>query len=161
MLEEAVEVMRKLWTGEVLSHRGQHYMVDTARIYTLPDQPVRVYVSGFGPKAVDLAARIGDGYVTTMPDKELVDRFKDAAGRDRPTQAGYKVSYAASRVEGVEIALGAAFCRIDGARLDASRRVSPRGRASRGLIRLSSGIGQSLIVEVAFPHLRQDLLAES
>src|SRR2546423_9342606 len=67
MLEEAVEVMRELWTGEFVDHHGEYYMVENARIYTLPDEPVPVYVSGFGPKSIDLAARIGDGYVSTMP----------------------------------------------------------------------------------------------
>jgi len=66
MLEEAVEVIRALWTGDVVSHRGTHYTVDTARIYTLPEQPPPIYVSAFGPKAVDVAARIGDGFVAFL-----------------------------------------------------------------------------------------------
>ena len=45
MLEEAVELMRRLWTGEVVTTQGTHYDVDTARIYTLPDEPPPVYVS--------------------------------------------------------------------------------------------------------------------
>ena len=81
MLEEAVEVMRKLWTGETVNHRGTHYTVDSARIYTLPDEPPQVYVSGFGPQATDLAGRIGDGYITTKPDADLLQRFRDAGGR--------------------------------------------------------------------------------
>src|SRR5688572_15075731 len=71
MLEEAVEVMRALWAGDVVRHRGRHYTVDTAQIYTLPTQGVPVLVSGFGPKATELAARIGDGYVSTSPDGDL------------------------------------------------------------------------------------------
>jgi G6PDH family F420-dependent oxidoreductase len=104
MLEEAVEVMRRLWTGDVVSHRGEHYTVDTARLYTLPDQPPPVYVSGFGPKAVELAGRIGDGYISTMPDRELLDQFRKAAGATKPAQAGFKVSYADTHDEGVDIA---------------------------------------------------------
>jgi G6PDH family F420-dependent oxidoreductase len=96
MLEEAVEVMRALWTGDVLRHRGPHYTVDTARIYTLPDKPVPVLVSGFGPKATELAAKIGDGYLTTSPEKELVDRYRKNGGRG-PTQAGVKVCWAGNQ----------------------------------------------------------------
>ena len=70
MLEEAVEVMRELWRGGFVNHHGKHYTVENARIYTLPDTPPPIYVSGFGPKAVDLAARIGDGYISTMPDAD-------------------------------------------------------------------------------------------
>lgn len=104
MLEEAVEVMRRLWTGEVVSHRGTHYTVDTARIYTIPDQPVPVYMSAFGPKATEVAARIADGFVTTSPDQDMVDKFHAEAGADKPTQAGFKVSYAPTQQEGVDIA---------------------------------------------------------
>jgi G6PDH family F420-dependent oxidoreductase len=104
MLEEAVQVMRELWRGGVVTHRGRHYTVDTARVYTLPDSPPPVYVSGFGPKAVDLAARIGDGYVSMMPDGDLVRRFREGGGGTKPAQAGFKAAYAESEDEGVRIA---------------------------------------------------------
>jgi G6PDH family F420-dependent oxidoreductase len=104
MLEEAVEVMRKLWTGEFVEHHGRHYTVENARIYTLPEQPPKVYVSGFGRKSVDLAARIGDGYLSTMPDAELVSRFRERGGGDKPTQAGFKACFAASEDDAVRIA---------------------------------------------------------
>ncbi len=104
MLDEAVEVIRELWTGEVVTRRGQYYTVDTARLYTLPAQPPAIYLSGFGPKAVEVAGRIADGYITTMPDQELVERFRQSGGAGKPTQAGFKVSYADTREEGVKIA---------------------------------------------------------
>jgi len=64
MLEECVEVMRRLWTGEIVDHRGMHYEVDHAQLYTRPDAPPPVYVSAFGPKAASLAARIADGFTS-------------------------------------------------------------------------------------------------
>jgi G6PDH family F420-dependent oxidoreductase len=94
MLEEAVDVMRRLWTGDVVRHDGKHYTVDTARIYTLPSQGVPVLVSGFGEKATELAAKIGDGYMTTSPDDELVSLYRKNGGKG-PTQAGVKVCWAA------------------------------------------------------------------
>jgi alkanesulfonate monooxygenase SsuD/methylene tetrahydromethanopterin reductase-like flavin-dependent oxidoreductase (luciferase family) len=94
MLEEAVEVIRALWTGDVVSHRGTHYTVDTARIYTLPEQPPPIYVSAFGPKAVDVAARIGDGFVSVSPDEDLLARYRKQAGADKVIQGGFKVCYA-------------------------------------------------------------------
>jgi G6PDH family F420-dependent oxidoreductase len=93
MLEEAIEVMRALWSGQTISHRGRHYRVEHAKLFTVPEEPPRVLVSGFGPKAVDMAGRLGDGFVTTSPDAESIDRFKEAAG-DKLVQAGAKVSYA-------------------------------------------------------------------
>jgi G6PDH family F420-dependent oxidoreductase len=94
MLAEAVEVMRKLWSSDgFVDHRGRYYQVDSARLYTRPETPPPVYVSGFGPKAVELAGRIGDGFVSTMPNAELLKAFKDAGGDGKPTQAGYKVCW--------------------------------------------------------------------
>ncbi|MFG1884993.1 TIGR03557 family F420-dependent LLM class oxidoreductase [Micromonospora sp. NPDC049102] len=104
MLEEAVEVMRELWRGDFVNHHGKHYTVEHARIYTLPETPPSIYVSGFGPKAIDLAARIGDGYVSTMPDGEMVRRFRENGGGDKPCQGGFKAAYAASESEGARLA---------------------------------------------------------
>jgi G6PDH family F420-dependent oxidoreductase len=101
LLEEAVELMRRLWTGEVVTTTGTHYDVDTARIYTLPDQPPPVYVSAFGPKSLDLAARIGDGFINTADDAEAVATFKEKSG-GKPCQGGVKVAWAATEDEGVD-----------------------------------------------------------
>jgi G6PDH family F420-dependent oxidoreductase len=101
MLEEAVALIRELWTGRVVSWEGRHYRVDHARIYNIPDRPPEIYVSGFGSKAVDLAARIGDGYINTAPDGELVRRFKESSG-GKPAQAGAKVAFAATPEQGWE-----------------------------------------------------------
>ncbi|GGK83015.1 LLM class F420-dependent oxidoreductase [Planomonospora sp. ID91781] len=95
MLEEAVEIMRELWSGRLVTHRGTHYDVDTARLYTLPDSPPPIYMSGFGEKSVELAGRIADGYICTGPSAEFVQRFHDSGGQGKPVQGGLKVCYAA------------------------------------------------------------------
>ena len=98
MLEESVEVMRLLWQGGQRSHRGRHYTVENARIYDLPEAPPPVLVSGFGPKAVKVAARIGDGFVTTSPDKESIDLYRSEGGTG-PVHAGTKVCFMADEDE--------------------------------------------------------------
>lgn len=80
MLREAVEVIRRLWTGEQVTHRGPHYTVENARIYTTPDGDIPVLVSAFGPKALALAAEVGDGWVNTSPDAEMLRRYRAAGG---------------------------------------------------------------------------------
>jgi len=104
MLEEAVDVIRKLHTGEHVQHRGAHYEVESARLYSAPEAPVPIYVSAFGPRAVRLAARIGDGYCLTMPDADLVKQFREQGGGDKPVQGGLKVCWAPTEQEGVETA---------------------------------------------------------
>ena len=93
MLEESIEVIRELWKGEYTTHHGTHYTVENARIYSLPDSPPPVYVSGFGPLAAALAGRIGDGFVTTTPDEEAIKVFRDNGGAGKTMQAGYKVCW--------------------------------------------------------------------
>jgi G6PDH family F420-dependent oxidoreductase len=98
MLEEAVEVMRTLWKGGNQDHRGEHYVVENARVYDLPDEPPEVLVSGFGEMATRLAARIGDGYCTTSPDKEMIELYRSEGGKG-PVQAGTKVCFGGDEAE--------------------------------------------------------------
>lgn len=94
MLEEAIELMRKLWSGDVVNHYGEYYTLHHARIYTLPENPPPVYVSGFGENSTRLAGRIGDGYVSTRPDAELVQLFRESGGAGKPVVGGTKACYA-------------------------------------------------------------------
>jgi G6PDH family F420-dependent oxidoreductase len=91
-LTEAVEVMRKLWTGEEVEHHGRYYNVELARLYTVPERPIPVPVSAFGPKAVELAARIGDGFVTTHPDADSVKQYREAGGKGQ-ISGGLKICW--------------------------------------------------------------------
>ncbi len=80
MLEEAVDVMRALWAGDTVDHRGEYYEVENAKLFDIPDAPPPVVVSGFGTEAAALAGRIGDGYWGTTPDRELLDAYEKAGG---------------------------------------------------------------------------------
>ena len=93
MLEEAIAIIRLLWSGGSRSHHGPHYRVENARIYDLPRSTPPIYVSGFGPRSTALAARVGDGYCTVTPDAEGVRRFRQLGGADKPVQGGMKVCY--------------------------------------------------------------------
>jgi G6PDH family F420-dependent oxidoreductase len=104
MLEESIDVMRELWAGGVVTHEGPHYRVRNARIYDLPDQPPPVLVSGFGPKATELAGRVGDGYVNTKPDRELVELFEKSGGAGKLKIAGAKFCYGTDREAAVRLA---------------------------------------------------------
>jgi G6PDH family F420-dependent oxidoreductase len=102
MLEEAVEVIRALWSGEEVSHHGAHYRVEDARLYTLPEDPPPIYVAAGGRAAAEMAGRIGDGLVATAPDAEIVDAFRSARGRDGPALAELTVCYAETEPAGLE-----------------------------------------------------------
>jgi G6PDH family F420-dependent oxidoreductase len=92
MLEEAVDVMRLLWEGKLVNHHGEFYTVENARLYSVPDTPPPVAVSAFGPEAAEVAARIGDGFITVQPDKELLARYRTHGGHG-PSIAALKVCW--------------------------------------------------------------------
>ena len=84
MLIESVEVMRELWKGEVTSFEGDFFEVQNARIYTLPDGPIPIHVAASGPRAAKIAGQIGDGFIGTGPEKELLDAFDKGRRERRP-----------------------------------------------------------------------------
>src|SRR5205085_9539129 len=60
MLPEAVSIIRPLWAGGFQSFRGKHFVVENARIYTLPDTPPPIVVAAAEKHAAELAAEIAD-----------------------------------------------------------------------------------------------------
>ena len=101
-LEEAVGILRELWTGRTVTHEGRYFTVHNARLFSLPDSPPPILLSGFGPRATDLAARIADGWITTTPDGENLKRFKASNGGT--TQAGVKICWAPTEQEAASTA---------------------------------------------------------
>lgn len=104
MLAEAIQLIRELWSGDVVTHSGKHFTTHHARIYTLPQQPPKIFVSGFGPKSTRLAARMGDGYISTRPDEKLVKLFQESGGGGKPITGGAKACYAKDEDEAVKMA---------------------------------------------------------
>ncbi|CAA9468955.1 MAG: dehydrogenase, partial [uncultured Rubrobacteraceae bacterium] len=101
MLEEAVAMIRTLWSGETSDHDGVYYHLENARIYSLPDELPPIHVSGFGPKAISLAAKIGDGYMNVAP--YGVEDYRSQGGQGT-THGGLKVCVGPDKEECVRTA---------------------------------------------------------
>ena len=98
MLEEAVDVIRALCGGRAVQPLRHYYTVENARFYTMPAAPPPIIVSAFGPKSVELAARIGDGMVSTAPDARPARcSSTPRGGRGKPKLAQVKVCWAPKR----------------------------------------------------------------
>ena len=93
MLEEAIDAMRLLFRGGEQTFRGRYFTIEDARLYTLPETPPPIYVAASGPLAAELAARAGDGLISTSPDQELVATFAGAGGKDKPKYIEVRVCY--------------------------------------------------------------------
>src|SRR5215210_5134469 len=101
LLEEAIEVMRLLWQGGEQTHRGKHYTVDHATLYTLPDEPIPIAVAAAKENAARLAGRAGDALVNTVPDDEIVRTYREAGG-DGPTYGQVRLCWAEDPEEAKE-----------------------------------------------------------
>ena len=95
MLEEAIEIIRLLWEGGSQSYDGVYYTVENARIYTLPDELPPIMIAAGGKNSAELAARLGDGLITTAPDEEVVQTFTEAAATNAPLYGQVSVCWAA------------------------------------------------------------------
>jgi len=103
MLEESIEVMRLLWQGGEQTHRGKHYTVDHARLYTLPDEPPPIAVAAAKPNAAELAGRLGDAFVSTSPDAEILETYRSAGG-DGPCFGQVRLCWAEAKDEAKQTA---------------------------------------------------------
>jgi len=79
MLVEAIEIIRELHTGELVDYRGEHFDVESARIWDLPDVPVGIGVALSGDKGVEQFAPLADHLIAVQPEKELVDGWNATA----------------------------------------------------------------------------------
>jgi coenzyme F420-dependent glucose-6-phosphate dehydrogenase len=99
MLKEAVEVLRLLWQGGNHSHRGEYYTVENARLFSLPEHAPPVMIAAAGSDSARLAAQIGDGLITTVPNEEIVTEFRTAGGTEKPCYGQMTVCWAKTESE--------------------------------------------------------------
>ncbi len=101
MLEEAIWLIRALWEGKLVTHRGRFFTVDRARIYSLPGEPPPIAIAAAGSRAAELAGREGDALISTSPDEELISTFESAGGSGKPRYGQLTVCYAESEEQAV------------------------------------------------------------
>jgi G6PDH family F420-dependent oxidoreductase len=114
-LVEAIEIIEKLFTGKVVKHRGTHFTVESAKLYTLPEAPPPIYVATSGPIMAGRTGKLTQGIITVGAADEkvkmLLDRFEKGAkdaGKDPATLAKIlqiKVSYATTDKEAIDSAV--------------------------------------------------------
>jgi coenzyme F420-dependent glucose-6-phosphate dehydrogenase len=106
MLEEAIDVIRELWSGKNTSYYGSYYVVEKAKIYTLPKNPIPIVVAAEGPKMARKAGEIGDGLMSTTPDKSFIAAFrKESEGEDLPLYCQATACYAKDEAQARKIAV--------------------------------------------------------
>lgn len=92
MLFEAIEVIRKLFTGKDVKHDGQYFTLEKTRLWTMPEQAPPIYVATAGPVTARRTGALCDGIITVgaTPEKvaTILRKFEEGArsvGKDPAT----------------------------------------------------------------------------
>ena len=83
MLAEAIEVIRKLHEGDLVTHRGEFFDVDTARVWDLPEHGVPIATAVSGEAGIERFAPLSDHLVAVEPDSSLIETWNAVDGAPR------------------------------------------------------------------------------
>jgi coenzyme F420-dependent glucose-6-phosphate dehydrogenase len=83
MFEEAIEVIRAMWSGEWQSYYGKYFTVENARVFDRPEKLPPMLIAASKKGSASLAGRVGHGLISTKPDRSLVDAFELAGGQGK------------------------------------------------------------------------------
>jgi coenzyme F420-dependent glucose-6-phosphate dehydrogenase len=84
MMQEAIELIRALWSGEEVTFDGEFYETKKARLFSRPEKPIPLYISSMVPESAEFAGKYGDGLMTVGGQKpqvyqQLLQNFEKGA----------------------------------------------------------------------------------
>ncbi len=93
MLDEAVQIIKGLWSGDYFSFRGRHFEVDSARIWDRPETPPPLGIAVSGTQSCALAGAKADLMIAVQPEADLIGSFARHGGDGKPSVGQLPVSY--------------------------------------------------------------------
>jgi len=93
MFVEALNIIRELFAGGYVTFRGEHFDVESAKIWDLPDVPPPIGVAVSGPQSCEIAGILGDLMIATEPKASLGERFDAAGGAGKPRIGQLPICY--------------------------------------------------------------------
>ncbi|MEY9929754.1 G6PDH family F420-dependent oxidoreductase [Catenulispora sp. GP43] len=105
MLTEAVQIIRRLFDGGYVTHHGEHFQVEAAKLWDRPDTPPPIGLAVSGRDSCELAGRLADVMIAVEPKSKLVSMFEAEGGRGKPKVGQIPVCYDTDRERAVSRAL--------------------------------------------------------
>jgi G6PDH family F420-dependent oxidoreductase len=93
MLVEAVGIIRALFDGGYVNHRGKHFDVESAKLWDRPGTPPPIGIAASGPRSCALAGRLADLLIAVEPKRDLVTAFEEHGGAGKPRVGQLPVCY--------------------------------------------------------------------
>ena len=88
MLREAIQIIRELFTGELVDWKGEYFEVDSARIWDVPETPVAIAAAVSGDRSVEMFAPLADHLIAVEPEQGSRRLVARRAPGDRPARRG-------------------------------------------------------------------------
>jgi G6PDH family F420-dependent oxidoreductase len=93
MLEEAVEIIRALWSGEQITRRGTFFDAVQARLFDVPETPPPLGIAVSGPASCRIAGEHADVMIAVEPNGALGEAYDAAGGAGKPRYGQQPMSY--------------------------------------------------------------------
>lgn len=103
MLSEAVDIIKRLWSGEELTHEGEFFEVDRAKLFDVPSKPLQLAIAAGGARSAELAGEKRAGIFATEAKAELIQAWSKAGGQGA-RYAEIALCWAKTEAEAVRIA---------------------------------------------------------
>ena len=105
MLAEAVDIIRSLWAGGYVNYDGRHFQVDSAKLWDVPEQALKMGIAASGEQSCRLAGEKADCLIAVEANPDIVAAFDAAGGQGRPRIGQLPISYDTNRDNAIERAL--------------------------------------------------------
>jgi G6PDH family F420-dependent oxidoreductase len=102
MFEEAVRIIRALFDGGYVNFSGDHFRVDSAKLWDLGETPPRIGLATSGAQSAALAGELADFLIAVEPDAELGKHFDAAGGSGKARVGQVPISWDPSRDAAIE-----------------------------------------------------------
>jgi G6PDH family F420-dependent oxidoreductase len=101
-LVEAVEIIRELFAGGYVNYRGNHFTVESAKLWDLPDRPPPIGIAVSGQQSCRIAGRHADVMIAVEPEGELGEWFDAAGGSGKPRVGQLPIAYETDRDKAIQ-----------------------------------------------------------
>ena len=85
-LDEMIEVMRKLWSGEMVEHHGEFYDFDALKMLPAPREPVPILCGGLHRRVLERAGRLCDGWISPGNSTAEFESIRDSVDAVRASE---------------------------------------------------------------------------
>jgi G6PDH family F420-dependent oxidoreductase len=93
MLAEAAEIIRALLRGGYVRYTGEHFTVESAKVWDIPDPPPRIGIAVSGRRSVELAGAHADALIAIEPKSDLSRMFDEVGGAGKPRIGQFAICY--------------------------------------------------------------------